>query len=388
MRSLLLVNYEYPPLGGGAGNATAQLARELAALDCKTVVLTSRYGDLPRWEVQGRVIIRRIPTVRAHADRCTPWEMATFMASAMAAAPFMARRYATNGTICFFGLPSGPVGLVLKRLKGIPYVVSLRGGDVPGFQPYDLALYHRLARPFIHTIWQEAAAVVANSDGLRDLARRSSPHQRVRVIPNGVDTRQFTPGRKAVDGRCRLLFVGRLVQQKGVDTLLRAVAAAARHRPGLQLSLIGDGPQREELEQLAVALGIAHRVDFAGWFERADLPDRYRLADVFVLPSRDEGMPNVVLEAMASGLPIVASDVPGTRELVDSGVNGALFPAGDTNALAAALVELASEPGLRLRYGAASWSRAQQYDWRQVAMAYQNLFELVVAPITVAAART
>ena len=369
---LLLVNYEYPPLGGGAGNATAHLAKELARLGIDVIVLTSAFRGLRRAEQSDGFSILRVPVIRRRMDRCTPLEMLTFLASAVGVALGLARRWRPDAVITFFGIPSGPVGLALKLVYGIPYLVSLRGGDVPGFQPYDLSLYHTLTRPVIHWVWRQACGVVANSSGLGTLAQSSAPDVRVEVIPNGVDAGHFCPGlNPPLPGRAtRLLFVARLVYQKGLDVLLQAMAQT----PNVALEVIGDGEARVELEKLAVSLGLSQRIHFDGWRSRPELPDCYRAADVFVLPSRHEGMPNAILEAMACGLPVIATRISGNEELVRDGETGLLIPPDEPIALAAALSALAADDQLRRHMGRAGRALVEsRYTWRRAAEAYLDL---------------
>ena len=380
---ILLINYEYPPLGGGAGQATAALAREFFVAGHEPLVLTSRFRGQPREETVAGVRLRRVAVVRRRADRCTPAEMLTFLASASAVAWREMRAWRPAASIAFFGIPSGPVGALLQFTARVPCVVSLRGGDVPGFQPYDLALFHRLLGPCIRLLWRHAAAVVANSAGLRDLARRSAPAQAVRVIPNGVDAQTFHPAaenERPSGGPVRLLFVGRVVFQKGLDVLLRALAALPA---GLawELEIIGDGEQRATLTAEAARLDLAERITFAGWCDRAGIAERYRAADVFVFPSRDEGMPNVVLEAMASGLPIVATAIAGSEDLVREGENGHLVPPDDAASLTAALARLLADPAGCRALGRASRAIVERdYTWARVAAEYLEMIRETCQP--------
>ena len=181
---ILLINSEFPPIGGGAGNASANLARCLAFLGHQVIVLTAAYRDLPREETLEEVLVYRIPAGRRWMDRSSAFEQLCFVAAASLAAWRLVRRWNPDVTLAFFGMPSGAVAWLLKKLFGIPYVVSLRGGDVPGFRPYDFKFYHRLIGPFLHVIWRDAAAVVANSTGLRDLALAFDPGAEIPIVPN------------------------------------------------------------------------------------------------------------------------------------------------------------------------------------------------------------
>lgn len=369
---VLLVNYEFPPLGGGAGNATANIARELARLGVEVMVLTSAFGNLPRRETLDGYDVVRVPTIRRRLHASSVPEMACFMVSAMFAARRWGRDWRPAATIAFFSIPGGPIAWLLRRSDAIPYIVSLRGGDVPGFAYRGIGLFHRLTGGIITRIWRDARAVVANSAGLAALARQHAPDVAISVIPNGVDVERFTPRWAPNDrtGRPQLIFVGRLVHQKGVDLLLSALARLpAKARPFLLI--IGDGPIRAALTQQAARLGLAGDVKFAGWVARDDLPALYRQSDIMVMPSRDEGMPNVVLEAMACSLPVIASRVAGNVDLVDEGVTGRTFESDDVGQLATAIAELASAPALATQLGAAGRRKVErEYSWKRVAEGY------------------
>lgn len=374
MSRILLVNYEYPPLGGGAGNATANIAREMARQGAQVLVVTSAFRGMPAREESDGFTIRRIPTIRRNEEKCAAWEMGVFMLSACLHVPLLARSFKPDAVIAFFGIPSGPSAWITHALHKTPYVVSLRGGDVPGFQPYDLARMHRLTGWLIRFLWQRAGAVVPNSQGLAALARAFEPKLGYPIIPNGADTEFFYPRRgERAPGPVRLFFHGRVVFQKGLDTLLAALGQIA---PDIawELHIAGDGPQRHELETQAATLGIADRVVFRGWMRRPELSRVLRDMDLYVFPSRDEGMPNAVLEAMASGLPVVATRIAGSEELVVPEVTGLLAAPESSTELAQAISRLAGDAQTREAMGRAGRQRVErEYSWASVAARYLEL---------------
>jgi glycosyltransferase involved in cell wall biosynthesis len=367
----LFINYELPPVGAGAGNATANISRHLATAGHDVHVLTARFNGLPHEERRDGYTIHRVPAVRRRPDQCAPWEMLSFTLGGMWPAVTLGRRLKPDVLCPFFGMPSGPIALLVKRLLGIPYVVSLRGGDVPGFMQQERAGLHALALPVIKAVWRGATGLLANSEGLAALARETWPAARITVIPNGVDTERFVPqldqGRQAES--LRLLCVGRLAKQKRFDLALEGLA---RSGSAAVLRLVGDGPERQALQRQAAALGLADRVEFAGWAEREALPAHYTWANALVLPSFAEGMANVVLEAMASGLPVIASDVYGNRDLVVTGESGILVAPGDANAIARAIGRLARDKDLLSAMATGGRQRALTYSWQSVAERYER----------------
>ena len=172
--------------------------------------------------------------------------------------------------------------------------------------------------------------------------------------------------------------MARLVPQKGLDLLIRAVAALPGSvRQGWQLTLVGDGPERAALEQLAASEGLGDGVVFAGF--RSDPVTFMRRAAIYALPSRFEGMPNALLEAMATGLPSVVSDAsPGPLEMVEDGVHGLVIPTEDHQALAAALRTLIEDPALRARLGQASCAKLRALDWSVVESHWRSVLALPV----------
>ncbi len=372
---ILLLNSEYPPIGGGAGNASAHLSQALAAMGARVTIVTAHFGNLPRHEKENGREIYRIPALRRRPDRSGPIEQIAFIVSASLWTLSRVPRLKPDITLAFFGVPSGAVAWVLKKIYGIPYIVSLRGGDVPGFRPYDFKTYHRLIGPFLRRIWHEAGAVVANSQGLRQLAIQFEPRLEIPIIPNGVRWQDYATDERPWSPP-RLLSVGRVVYQKGLDLALHALAGLKELE--WEWYIAGDGPYRATLEALVREQGLQERVHFLGWLERPALIEWYHRANLFLFPSRHEGMPNAVLEAMAAGLPVVATRIAGSEELVLDGLTGRLVPPEDAEALREALRPLLVEAGLRQRMGKASLERVQaHYSWESAARQYLQLLQRV-----------
>lgn len=375
---ILLINSEYPPIGGGAGNASANLARELAALGHEIVVVTAHFRGQPRLETHNGVTIHRIPALRRRQDRSGALEQLAFIVSASFSIFRLVRQSKADAMLAFFGVPSGAAAWMLKRFFRIPYIVSLRGGDVPGFRPYDFKTFHKLISPFLRVIWHDASVVVANSRGLRDLALAFDSSIAIPIIPNGVDVSQYPASGRSWSPP-RILSVGRIVHQKGLDLGLRALAGLKDL--DWEWRIAGDGPQVESLKSLASELGIAERVSFLGWQSREELAKWYHQSNLFLFPSRHEGMPNAVLEAMAGGLPVIATRIAGSEELVLDGETGLLVPTESVDELREALRTLLSDPNLRQRMGSASRRRVEQnYTWQKTAEAYQTILQQIANP--------
>ncbi|MGE5249160.1 MAG: glycosyltransferase family 4 protein [Bacteroidota bacterium] len=383
---ILVINSEYPPIGGGAGNASAHIARCLASFGHEVLVLTAQFAGLPREDTDGGARVVRVPAMRRRQDRSGALEQLAFIVSASLQAPGIERNFRPQGTLAFFGMPSGATAWLLKALYGVPYVVSLRGGDVPGFRPYDFKIYHRMIGPVLRLIWHGARAVVANSNGLRELAGAFDRDIEIPIIPNGVEMAEFEAGARDWSG-ARLLSAGRVVHQKGLDLGLRALAQLKDIE--WEWRIAGDGPQMEPLKRLAEGLGLGDRVTFLGWQSREELVKWYHASTLFLFPSRHEGMPNAVLEAMASGLPVVATRIAGNEELVLDGITGRLVNAEDADSLRDGLRSLLVDAVKREQMGNAARLRVQEtYSWESSARQYERLLEKIASSLLLRSARS
>ena len=375
-RRFLLINYEYPPIGGGGGNATFHIARQLAAQGHSPFVLTAAWRDLPITENVDGVVVRRIAALRRHADRCSIFEMFSFLISASLAAPGWVRHWKCEAVIVFFTVPCGPIGWILKRILKLPYCLSLQGGDVPGFDPETLKLHHTLAGPVIRLLWRDADAVVANSSGLAELAQKFDPSTNVKVIPAGADLDGIAPKSEYSTSNCiQLLFVGRFVRQKGLDVLLNALGNLPDDL-NWRLTLVGDGPEIRSLKSQADGLNVKRKVMFKPWVDKESLAVIYKDADIFLLPSRDEGMANVLLEAMAAGLPVIGTSVSGTAEVIRDQRDGVTVPPENADALAAAIAELIRDERRREILGRSARARVESsYSWSTSAAQWVEVLE-------------
>jgi len=208
-----------------------------------------------------------------------------------------------------------------------------------------------------------------------ELRAAGVPANRISHIPNGVVIPPAVPRRQPAGGRLEVVFVGRLVPSKGGRTLIAAFDQARQARPNLfgQLVLLGSGPLRPELEALARSLGIESQVRFCGAVR--DVPEHLRQADIFVLPSQAEGISNALLEAMARGLPCIASRVGGNRDLIREGESGLLVTPDDVGELALALIRLAEDAALRERLGRQARRQVEaENGLDSVARRYQALY--------------
>jgi glycosyltransferase involved in cell wall biosynthesis len=261
------------------------------------------------------------------------------------------------------------------RRAGVPRVVHTAHGLLDR-EPWHGMLLKRLAGRYTDH-------VVAVSSALqREIARQiSRPAEGVELIPNGIDTSRFQPGARAGTLRERLGIaddakvignVARLQDVKNHALLLEAFAPLARRIPDSHLVIVGEGPLRQELLDRAVKLGIADRVHLIG--AEDDTAPLYRQFDLYVLPSKAEGTSMSLLEAMASGIPVVASAVGGTPDLLAHGARGRLVPSGDAAALEQGMFEALTDPSAARVAGVARHDVVREYSERAMVTAYERLY--------------
>ncbi len=287
-------------------------------------------------------------------------------------------------------VPNGPVGSAVAGR--VPLAIGLHGSDV-------FLAERSPVRSLVRRVLRRARLLTGCSPELVERVRRLGfEGERWRVIPYGVDSAKFRP-REAGEGGARgrlgipeeavvALGVGRMVTKKGFHVLVEALPGLLERAPRLHLVLAGGGDRLEELKRAAAPW--PGRVHFPGAVPHDDLPELFRAADLFVLPAvhdpqgNVDGLPNVILEAMASGLPVVASDISGIPLAVEHEATGLLVPEGRVGPLAEALARLAADPDLRARMGQAGRRKVErELTWDVVAGRYRDAYrEAVAAPVS------
>ena len=369
---ILVVSHEFPPIGGGGANACFFLTREFVKQGHEVTVLTAKYMDQAEEEITDeQVRIYRVKCLRKNKEKSNFPEMFTFLFNAWFKAEKLQAENKYDICLTFFGIPSGPIALHLKNKYGLPYIVRFGGGDIPGAQKRFKYVYKVLA-PTIRKIWREAGGLIANSEGLKLRAQNFDDNYTIDVIENGVDNQFFIPdSEKTETDTIKILFVSRLIEGKGLQYLIPQMELIAhnvfeRCSKKVQLVIVGDGPYRKQLEEITADTHAEQYVSFEGRKNKEEVRNYYREANIFVLPSLSEGMPNVVLEAMASGLPIVMTPCEGSKELVEgNGIISSLEELSDN------ITKLCIDENLRKTMGLESVKRVKQrFQWESIARRY------------------
>lgn len=373
---ILILNYEFPPLGGGGANATYNIGRNLVTMGHEVAVITSSFKGLKNEEIVDGIKVYRVPTLRKNLEYSNALELLAFT---ITGTPFLYRYIKKNNPDVihsFFGLPCGLMAYVVTRFYHKPHVLSIRGSDVPYYDPYRFKHIYPIVTPIIKIVWKGADKTVANSQGLKDLAIRVDPEAQISVIPNGIDLVQFSTKTKT-DGSFEILAVGRAVKRKGFQYLIAALPdIISQATVPVLVKIVGDGAYLKDLEKLAKELKVENYIQFTGLVDHKEIHKVYTSADVFVLPSLAEGMANVILEAIASGLPVITTDTGGTKELING--NGFIIPAENPKAISNCILKLMNDKSLKNSMSAKSRSIAEGMSWNNISKEYLNIYYKVI----------
>jgi glycosyltransferase involved in cell wall biosynthesis len=366
---LMVISHFPPTIGGTEGQARA-LAEGLAALGHPVTILTAARPGVPVRESREGVTVERTLTSRGRG----PLFALTYTFSLLRE---MRRLRAGHAILHAHHLYlEAAAAAWVGRRTGLLAIAKMACGGSDG----DFARLRRTRLGWLLPLFRRLQRVVAiSTETEAELVAHGFSADRIARIPNGVDPIRFAPASDAAIraetgvGEESVLFLGRLDAQKGLDVLLRAWDHVVVRRPAARLLLAGAGPARDALEAYTRKVGLGKSVHFLG--ARPDPEALLQASEIFVLPSRSEGMSNALLEAMATGLPCVASRIGGNTDLIEHGVSGLLTPPGDVVTLAEALCALLEDPALRERLGKAARAFIlERYAMDRVIRQYTELY--------------
>ncbi len=377
MRVLAFCDYFTPEVGGGAERVAYEVYQRLADGGADVTVVTTsadpdgRSSGSGAWSgSHARIRIVHVATV--DLSRVLGVQM-SLTRGGLARAQALVREAPPD--VLHANSLEFQTSIIAARLRRATHIPLVLTAHIAGFasmaQPWrTLGAVH--GRSVGRFLLRRADAVIAVSRAVaRHVRSLRTPADKIHVVPNGVDHKVFYPGPHRPVDEVRVLLVGRLVPNKGGEEAIRAVAELNRNGGAVRLTIVGDGPLRGRLRALAAELGI--NVRFEGWTQ--DVASHLRDTDVLVRPTFTEGMSLSVLEAMATGVCVVASDVPGNAELIRHGETGLLAAAGDAAAFERLLGRAVNNPEERSSLGAAALEASKMYSWDRCAMETIDVFE-------------
>ena len=368
-----MLNYEFPPIGGGAANAHRCILQQYAGRsDLKVDVLTS--APKPGFFKESFADNITIFKVGLHKKQLHFWRK-TEVIEWLFKAKFHYRKLLRENDYdlahAFFGFPTG--WLCYRSAKKLPYIISLRGSDVPG-EHARFKLDYKILGPVFSSIWKKAAILVAPSQGLKNRALKFLPSVAIEVIPNGVELDRFSPAETTQKAEIlRLLTVGRLSVTKRVEILIDAIEILHKAGYKVHFTIVGGGQMLQKLKKFVSEKNFGSIIEFTGRINAEDMPQVYRQNDIFVSASMQEGMSNAMLEAMASGLPIITTRCEGVDELIDN--NGLVVEYANAEDIARAVRKIADDRQAYKQMSLAARRQAERFTWSSTAENYLSLYE-------------
>ncbi len=381
MKRILVLNYEFPPLGGGASPVSFELSQKLSetgdlvprsssapesegGFDIDAV--TMGYKGLPKFEqVNEHFRIHRVACLRSKKEICHPWEQATYLVTGYLKAKELVLKNKYDICHCHFIIPTGVIAYLLKKFHGLSYIITTHGSDVPGFNTDRFQFLHKFTKPFLKAIIRNSKTIVSPSNYLKQLILQNVSKdfdEKIVVIPNGIDTNKFQPQEK----KKWIFSSGRLLPRKGFQYLIQAVS---NEDIGYEVHIAGDGPMMKELKGLAEKSKT--RVVLHGWLDNKgkEYKDLLEQSAIYVLASEKENASIALLEAMSAGCAVITTNVSGCPETV--GVAGVLIKPRDGSDLHQKLLHLVESQERIEELKNKSLKRAENvYTWEIVLKKY------------------
>jgi glycosyltransferase involved in cell wall biosynthesis len=359
MKIAIIIFFFPPKWLGGTEIATYNLAKHLAKRGHEIHVITSYDEGFPDIYKENGFYVHRILWSAIRIIGVVSFHLKIFFKIRTIKPDIVQVQYIEMGISAW----------LIKKILRIPYVVWGRGSDINQL--------NRFSRIKAKPILQNANAILALTENMR-IKLKNIYNTEIYIVPNGIDLEEYTgsptiPDRKP--GTKNILFVGSLRPVKGVQYLITSMKKIHEELPDARLILVGDGEEREHLEALSIQLGLQKYVEFIGKVSHEKVKTFMQQADVFVLPSLSEGFPNVILEAMACGLPIIASPVGGIPDIITNDTNGYLVEVKDTNDMANKILLLLSDDALRKKISDNNRNLVKKYTWENVILKLEKIYE-------------
>ena len=338
---LLILNYEYPPLGGGAGVVTKTIAEGLSAKGHKVTVVSTWFQGKEEISETANLKIIRLKSKRKYTYRSNPQEMMSWIIASKRFLKTYCQTHPFNLCLANFSLPGGETALFLKKRFNIPYVVISHGHDIPWFFAKQMFWYHVLTYFRIRQICKQSHQLVLLSKPMKTNADAfMGKHQLHKncIIPNGFDDGLFYADDSLKNKEFTIVFSGRLVEQKDPMCFLNAIRLLALRQKHFKVEIYGDGALRKNMEDYVADNHLQEIVIFKGWQPKIAIAEAYRKVHVFVSTSLQEGMSVAILEAMASGLYVFVTPVSSNAEVIHNKVSGEIIECGDYQTLAKQLI--------------------------------------------------
>lgn len=380
---ILILNYEYPPLGGGAGVCTKYEAEGLVNTGNEVTVLTTWFIGENEYFENGNFKLIRLKSKRKYTFKSNPLEMISWVN--------IAKNYSDNKLkindfdVCIanFAIPGAIVAKHIKKTKKIPYIIISHGQDIPFFFPKQMLKYHLLTYFWIKNLVKHAEKLVLLSNEMKKNADRFIGKKNISkniIIPNGCNTHIFKPDLERKSKKFKIIFVGRLVIQKSPFTFLKALEILKNKSIDFTVNILGDGYLRKQMEDFVIEKKLSEIVNFRGWVSKTEMLNEYQSANLQVISSDDEAMSIAALESLACALYVISTQVSGNTELIEDNVNGEFFDFKNYVQLAQLIEKFYQNKFLKnFEYDKLKLQNfREKYNWENIVIQYNNLLSEVL----------
>ena len=372
---ILVLNYEFPPVGGGGGKVSEDICRMLAQKGHQIRVQTSYVKGLPKYEQRDGYQIFRSFTFRKYLDHCSVYEMAAYIVTNFFPALWLTITWKPDVMHVHFAVPTGIIGWLINFITGTPYILTVHAGDVPGGTPDQTDHLFRVIKPFTNPIWKYAAAITAVSNHIRTLALKAY-HVPIKTIPNGVELKKCIQSHLYTHNPPRLVFAGRFNPEKNLLFLIDVLARVRNCK--WEMDMLGDGRLMEDIKKRINKYNLENRIHLHGWVDSNRVDKLINQSDILLLPSLSEGFPVVGVKALGHGLAILGSKIGGISDLVIDGQNGFLCPVNDFNSFEQALRSMLLSKKKLIHMKMTSREMAEKFDLVKIADKYESIFVEVI----------
>lgn len=382
-KNILIINYEYPPLGGGGGVFAKALAEELVK-ENNVDVLTSHYKGLKKKEIINGVNIFRVPVLcRSSLNVASFLSLISFVPSAIINGTKILKKRKYDVINTHFAVPTGPVGIFFSKLLNIPNVLSLHGGDIYNPSKKISPHRHNLLRMLVRKVMENSTEVIAQSTNTKSNALDIyCPSKNIHIIPLGIPkpfiakTSRKELGLK--EEATYIISIGNFTKTKGYNFLIGAMEILKDKYPKLNLLLLGDGPEYSPLVKLSCELNVEDRICFVGSVHGAKKFEYISVSNLYVLSSIQESFGISIIEAMCYGLPIIATNSGGPTDIIKDDINGYIVKPCDKFMLAKAIDKMLSDSS---KIESFSLKNIKDFDMYEISVAtkrYMDLFNEVI----------
>lgn len=354
---ILVLNYEYPPLGGGGSKVSEELCEQCGNRGISIDIVTMGYKELPQKEKRGNIVIHRVKCWRSKQRVCHPWEQLSYCINAYRYIGKHLDVGKYDFVHCHFIIPTGLLALWLKKKYGLKYMITSHGSDVLGHNDARFLLLYKLIAPGWKKILANASAITAPSEYLVNKIHETMPDILVDIIANGIHCKDYRPGNK----KKTVIAMTRLQESKGVQDLIEACAAIDMHE--WTVVILGDGPYRPNLEALVKQKGLENKIRFGGHVTGDERMKYLSEAGCFFSGSRFEAFSLSVLEASLCGCNVIASKIEPHIMLV-----GQEHTYEVVDELKSILSSVVSGEPEAVEYG------NEKYDWENIYEKYETLY--------------